>query len=101
MITLALAAFVIGGSVCLPTGSEFFSIFPVAFGGIGGGNTSLFAFLLPVLFAYRCVSTSSLEAPALKFPCHWGLFSFQELSSSCDGDFGVDDVLTMMLLLIA
>ena len=55
MISLALAAIVIGGSVCLPTGSEFFSIFPVAIGGIGGGNTPLFAFLLPVLFAYLCV----------------------------------------------
>ena len=55
IISLVLAAFVIGGIVYLPTGSEFFSIFPVVIGGISGSNTPLFAFLLPLLFAYLCV----------------------------------------------
>ena len=52
IIAVAPVSIIFLGSEGLPTGSEFFSIFPVAFGGIGGGNTSLFAFLLPVL----CVS---------------------------------------------
>ena len=58
MISVALLAIFIRESVRLSTGSEFFSIFPLAIGGVGGSTTLLFASLLSVLLSHRCCCCS-------------------------------------------
>ena len=53
MVIVTLAVIVVEGRVLLPTGSDFFSVFPVAVVGVDGGTVTLSSSVLPLTLLHR------------------------------------------------